>query len=94
MHFNCERCGNSQTALLNGYRFGDVLLEGVWFIVTLSPEGKVTDFQPTEDSKSFMTPLNAKKWLEDGKESAQRMADEDDFFTCEKCKDDVVVDED
>jgi uncharacterized protein YuzB (UPF0349 family) len=96
MHFHCDRCGDTQVALLNGYRFGDVQLEGIWFIVTVSKDGKVADFQPTEESKPFFANLSAEKMVEIldlGKQTAQEMIESDDLFTCGFCKDDAVVDE-
>ncbi len=94
MKFYCNKCGYSQTALLNGYRFGDVPLEGIWFVVTISTEGRVTDFQPTEQSKPFLDKVSANKHWEImalGKETAQRMIAEDDVFTCQYCKDNAIV---
>ncbi len=95
MKFYCDKCGYGSTALLNGYRFGDVPLEGIWFVVTISTEGQVTDFQPTGNSLPFFNHTSPEKMAEifaQGKETAQEMV-ENDVFTCQYCKNNIVVTE-
>lgn len=81
--------GEVPFAYVDGYDFGDTLLEGVYFKVTL--EG--TDFKVTEvadDAKEYMKGLNLKKWLAE----AQDFCKEQDIFIAPDMETDVwVVDE-
>lgn len=94
MHFHCDKCGDSQTALLNGFRFAGEILEGVFFDVEMDTKGAITKFDGTEDSKPFLRTLSMEKWIKQGREVAQTMIEEDDQFTCKFCKENVTVDED
>jgi predicted RNA-binding Zn-ribbon protein involved in translation (DUF1610 family) len=83
--FTCPDCGAvSDHLLVNGYAFGDRLLEGVQFVVTVGPSGAVAVANRAEDAK-YMAGLNAKKWL---KAAREYVADADDL-TCPACGTDV-----
>ncbi len=81
--FFCDNgCGVVPCGLLNGYWFGDTLLEGVYFEVR-SEAGKLT-ILPAPDAKEYFATLNQKLWLK----AAREFLASTDFLTCPKCKGD------
>jgi hypothetical protein len=63
MHFDDEAGNKYQTAYIDGYAFGDRMLEGVVFACTLDAEGYLTvQFQDHECS--YVQKLNQDYWLE------------------------------
>jgi hypothetical protein len=62
------------TTEIDGYHFGDRLLEGVMFDVTFENkegEWKVTDVKVQKECESYFQDLNQKLWLERAKEYAE-----------------------
>ena len=72
-------------AYLDGYAFGDRLLEGVTFEIRIK-NGKVTA-ATTLGCKSYMADLNEKKWLKE----AARFATGYDNLECPNCHSEVVM---
>jgi len=72
---------------LDGYRFGDRLLEGVMFRIGFDADGKLTA-SVGEDSKAYFARLNAKKWL---KEAVKTAIVTDVFSTSATANDDAAV---
>ena len=89
MKFDCEKCGKIDNAIMDGYSFGDRLLEGVKFLVTKNDNGKcmVEPYHP--DDKSYLKTLNYNMWMKMAKESAET----NDIFECPHCGSDVVPDD-
>jgi hypothetical protein len=83
----CDNCGELEYVLMDGYSFGDRLLERVMFEVR---KNNNTDFQVNIDKESedYFNTLNKKKWLKEAKDYASK----NDIFTCPKCGDDVAFD--
>ncbi len=63
-HFaNGENNNKSNQAMLNGYSFGDRMLDGIMFIITIT-NGKLSAKVCDEDSEKFSYYVNSeKKWL-------------------------------
>lgn len=59
----CEKCGPIPYALVDGYAFGDTILEGVMFKVELV-KGKVKAVFAEPDNP-YVAGLNAKKWTKE-----------------------------
>lgn len=85
----CDQCGEVEFALIDGYDFGDRLLEGVKFEVRLNPTLHV---QVAEKAKPYFSQLNEKMWLDRAIKHAQ-WALAEDILTCPKCGEGSVVDE-
>ena len=85
MQFDCEHCGKVDHALLDGYDFGDRLLEGVMFEVRVADDGTIS-IQVQEKHRSYFSQLNEQMWLEAAKERAEEiLSDPGDGFYCPKC---------
>ena len=82
--FDCE-CGKCKMATLDGYPFGDTLLEGVLFEVIIK-NGEMT-IRVGDDDVDYMSDLNAKKWLKE----AALDAVQSDVLCCSSCGGDVAV---
>ena len=61
-----------QTAYFDGYHFGDRLLEGVMFKVTVTEKGKL-EVEPCPDAEDYLKDVNRKKWLGEAKKFAKDM---------------------
>jgi hypothetical protein len=81
--FYCDKCGEIDHVLMDGYAFGDRLLEGVMFEVRVGKKG--LDVKVADDCEEYFSGLNTKKWLKAAKEHAQ----ENDIATCPRCQEDV-----
>ncbi len=81
--FNCDECGEIDHILVDGYEFGDTLLEGVMFEIRHN-NGKFNAVVQ-EESKQYFDGLNKKKWLKE----AERFSDNNDIAACPKCGEDV-----
>ncbi len=68
--------GQVDSAIIDGYTFGDRLLEGVKFIITIDKKGKFHAEVHPED-KSYMEDFNEKKWL---KRAVEYVEDDRDGF--------------
>jgi hypothetical protein len=83
----CTGCGNEpKFVLLNGYSFGDRLLEDVMFKVVIE-NNKFKCLGVTEDSQSYFNDLNTKKWMKE----CEEYASDNDAFTCSTCKEDIFL---
>lgn len=76
----CDNCGPLEFGLMDGYGFGDRLLEGVMFEVRMDEHDAVT-VRIKADFESYFNTLNTKLWLE----RAQRSAEQEDVLDCPKC---------
>ena len=63
--------------VIDGYSFGDRLLEGVLFEVKFKDD-KILSLKVEEDSKDYFDDLNKTKWLKEAKKYAQRILDDGD----------------
>lgn len=79
----CDECGPLEYGLIDGYGFGDRLLEGVKFRVSVDA-GVVTVVVDPQDERYFAD-LNQTKWLKE----AKQFAIEEDTMTCPKCGADI-----
>ena len=81
----CEKCGDLDYVLLDGYAFGDRLLEGVKFRVSpgVTKNGLKVVIDP--GSAAYFADLNQEKWLREARQYAKGM----DFGECPKCGEDV-----
>jgi hypothetical protein len=86
MKLKCDKCGEIDHVLVDGYEFGDRLLEGVNFIVE-DRDGKPHAIGVDEQARDYFNDLNTKKWLEACEEFCQDL----DIAQCPKCFGDVVV---
>ena len=78
----CEKCGQVEFGLVDGYCFGDRLLEDVMLAARLDLKGKFK-VKISPDSKDYFEELNTKKWLK----TALDYVKEDDLLICPKCQD-------
>jgi hypothetical protein len=78
-----------QTAYLNGYHFGDRLLEGVPFGLTVEDDGTLSAFVPPQ-AKSYMTELNVRKWLGIAVAHAEQ-EDADTFYLSPNLKGETLI---
>ena len=62
--FECDFCGPVKSVIVDGYPFGDRLLEGVDFVVSMDEKGKITA-KTHKSSKGYMEDLNEEKWLKE-----------------------------
>lgn len=92
-HFNCMICGKVYKAKIDGYTFGDRLLEGVMFEVTISPtDGSMTADVPDPDGRQYMDDLNFEKWKKRAIDVAGD-AESDEAFSCSVCGEDCYLEE-
>jgi hypothetical protein len=77
----CPDCGEVDHALVNGYAFGDRLLEGVMFKITISQRGIVMAESADDDSREYLKDLSANKWTRE----AVRYAIGCDSLECPTC---------
>lgn len=84
--FVCEKCGPIDYAEMDGYAFGDRLLEGVMFRVRRFEDN---DLEVTidPDSKDYFESLNMRKWLGLAVQNAE---DDPDSLMCPTCKEGPV----
>lgn len=89
MKFRTEDKDEVEYAYINGYDFGDRLLEGVLFkIVIENNKFKTVDVAP--DAKEYFSQLNQKKWLREATEFAKQL---DIFIAPDGESDAWIVDE-
>jgi hypothetical protein len=79
----CDSCGLLEYALVDGYGFGDRVLEGVYFEVRVV-KGKIS-VSTCEAHKDYMGGLNEKKWMKEAKSFVK----ETDVLECPKCHEDI-----
>ena len=83
--FNCEKCGDIPMALLDGYHFGDRILEGVMFEITITDNNTITA-KAQKESADYMATLNESKWNNAAVECAKSY----DVFVCPTCGGEVI----
>ena len=86
MKLKCDNCGEIDHIIVDGYSFGDRLLEGVSFMVK-DENGKPKAFGVTPACQDYFDDLNQKKWLGACEDYCEHL----DIAQCPKCGDDVVV---
>jgi hypothetical protein len=64
MKIKCNQCGDLNLAYLDGYIFGDILLEDVLFEVRIQ-KGHLKTKGVTPDSQSYFESLNKAKWVKE-----------------------------
>lgn len=77
----CEKCGDLEFVLMDGYAFGDRLLEGVKFRVSpgVTKHGLKVVIDP--GSADYFSDLNQKKWMREARQYAKKL----DFGECPEC---------
>lgn len=83
--FNCENCGNITKVLVDGYPFGDRLLEGVMFTVTIK-SNKLECNLPSDD---YTKGLNIPHWEKECLEYVGECKN-DVVGQCVKCDSDAL----
>jgi len=83
--FFCLKCGKIDEVIVDGYYFGDKLLEGVEFIVkNVNGEPKVmNDFEVDP----YMIQLNIPYWIRECEDFCMQH----DIASCSKCGEEVLV---
>jgi hypothetical protein len=85
----CEECDkNLDFIYINGYDFGDRLMEGVMFKVKLVNE-KYECIGVKENSEPYMAQFNWEHW----KKRCEDFVDDYDIATCPECGYDVIINE-
>ena len=85
----CESCGKiPEMTLINGYNFGDRLLEGVMFEIVLD-KGKPKCLGVAAEYENYFSNLNQKKWMKE----AEREAMETDM-DCPICGSEIYLEND
>ena len=59
--------------LIDGYDFGDRLLEGIMFEIEFSANGKIVSVKTDPDAEAYLDDLNKKKWLKAAKVHAKSL---------------------
>ena len=85
MKLVCDCCGDIDHALVDGYGFGDRLLEGVMFNIMVIGD-KIIAMAATKEDAVYIDDLNKEKWLAE----AAVYAFTTNFLTCPDCQDDCV----
>jgi hypothetical protein len=81
---NCWNCGQDKDFQIDGYGWGDRLLEGVMFNVTYENK-KVTVSYPNWENDAYMIGLNTPYWIDMIQKSVET-GDYDDSLYCIHCK--------
>ena len=79
--FKCDKCGDIDHVLIDGYPFGDRLLEGVMFEIRFAKGAKKYKAAITKDAREYFSTLNEKMWLKQAEEHAEG----EDNASCPKC---------
>lgn len=86
-HFeNTTTNAQVKSAKVDGYHFGDRLLEGVMFIITVQEDGTLKAETDVE-AKEYMDDLNEAKWLKE----AVKYAEQNDIFYGMNTKENFVL---
>jgi len=86
MELKCDKCGKIDYVLVDGYAFGDRILEGVMFEVK-DTNGKPDVLGVTKDCVDYFNDLNSRKWLK----ACQEFCEGEDIGQCPKCGGDVEI---
>jgi hypothetical protein len=79
LKFKCDKHGELEYVLIDGYSFGDTLLEGVMFEIRIF-KGKMKA-KVESGAEEYMENLNERKWIK----AAEASAIEEEEFLCPKC---------
>lgn len=71
LHFEDEDGNKTMTAQVDGYSFGDRLLEGVMFDITIESDGSLSA-KVEKNAESYFEDLNKDKWLKEAIKYAER----------------------
>jgi hypothetical protein len=86
---NCSECGDLEFALIDGYAFGERLLEGVLFEIRIVNGAIESRYHEPDDAKAlFKTKAEAGKWR---KEAEAFVGEMEDSLECPKCHLDCAV---
>ena len=86
MELKCDKCGKIDYVLVDGYSFGDRLLEGVMFMVK-DENGKPKAIDVVPDAKEYFEELNTTVWLK----RCEDFCEDLDLAECPKCGEEVAV---
>ena len=97
IRFDCENCAKTTladfivvtTALLDGYKVGDRVLEEVMFRITIDDDELKAEIR--EDCAEYFKTLNRKMWLKNIHKALNSGDLDDCHLTCETCGDDIAV---
>ena len=84
MKLKCDKCGDIDYALYDGYGFGDRVLEGVDFVVKAT-KTKIKTVEVVAPSKDYFHTLNEKMYLKQANEmleDIQELNEEDSSLRC------------
>ena len=84
--FECANCGKLEYVWLDGYAFGDKILEDVMFRV-YDKDNVIIDEIYDDD---YWEGLNKAKWLKDAQESARQCLEDGEGLTCPNCLGEVL----
>lgn len=83
----CDGCGRKlDYVLVDGYGFGDKMMEGVMFKVRLSDSGWVCEGMKDKDTEAYMEQFNWDYWSE----RCEEFVAGDDVAECPYCGDQEV----
>jgi len=85
LHFEDEDGNKTMTAQVDGYSFGDRLLEGVMFDITIESDGSLSA-KVDKSAESYFEDLNKEKWLKEAIKYAERndcFGEEDEWVLVE-----------
>ena len=84
----CEYCQKFLDIVhVDGYGFGDTLLEGVMFVVQIK-DNKPVCLGVKEDQQAYFEKFNKEYW----KKLCEDFCESYDVFTCPDCGEDLIVD--
>lgn len=84
IQFNCSKCGIVDKVRVDGYPFGDRLLEGVYFIVTPTKDTVKASLDPEFNSYFESQGISKKKWEREATNYAKDAIEDDhpESFEC------------
>lgn len=86
MKFNCGNCGEVEYVIIDGYGYGDRLLEGVTFEVRRDDDGKF-HAQVEEFSRDYFAQFNQAMYLE----KIEQGMETEEFAICPQCGEEVTI---
>jgi hypothetical protein len=86
MKFDCGNCGQIDHVIIDGYNYGDRLLEGVTFEVRRDDDGKFHS-QVEEFSREYFSQFNQERYLNMINEGMEH----EEFAICPTCGEEVVI---
>jgi len=90
MKLYCSHCGKEKkTAYVDGYHFGERLLEGIKFMLEIQ-DNKLTCTGVAEQDQEYFSTLNEDKWID----ACNEYCEDVDIIKCIDCNQDVEVDRD